>query len=148
MRRTRFDQASCPIARTTDLFGDWWTPLVLRELLYGRSRFDQIQQRLDISRPILTQRLRRLEEEGMVTRRPYQEAPERHEYELTPKGEAAWGVLAAMWRFGSDWLFPGAGPPVELFDRSTGRAVVPAVFDESTRAEIDHTRVGVRARQT
>ena len=66
MRRTRFDEASCPIARTTDLLGDWWTPIVLRELLLGRRRFGEIQERTGISKAILSARLKRLEAEGIV----------------------------------------------------------------------------------
>ena len=67
MRRTRFDEWPCPIARATDLVGDWWTPLVLRELFAGRSRFDDIQAELGCSRAVLTKRLNRLvDENGQV----------------------------------------------------------------------------------
>jgi len=72
VRRTRFDEWPCPIARTTDLIGDWWTPLVLRELFSGRSRFDDIQEALGCSRAVLTQRLNRLIDEGMLVKVPYE----------------------------------------------------------------------------
>ncbi|MFF4514809.1 winged helix-turn-helix transcriptional regulator [Streptomyces mirabilis] len=64
MRRTSFAQWPCSIARTMDLLGDWWTPLVLREAFYGIRRFDAFQESLGIARNTLTDRLRRLVEEG------------------------------------------------------------------------------------
>ncbi len=80
MRRTRFDDWPCPIARTTDLFGDWWTPLVLRECFRGRRRFDEFVAALGIPRPVLSQRLGRLVDEGLLVKRPYEEHPPRWEY--------------------------------------------------------------------
>ncbi len=148
MRRTRFDRAPCPIARTTDLIGDWWTPVVLREAFLGRKRFDDFQQALDVSRGVLAQRLRRLVDEGLLEKRLYEERPPRHEYVLTEKGRAFYPVLAAMWRFGSDWLWePGHGPSVELFDRESGDVVQPLVVDEHSGDPIDVRRLGVRGRR-
>ena len=77
VRRTRFDDASCPIARTTDLMGDWWTPLVMREAFFGRRRFDEFQSALDVPRAVLTARLNRLCDEGMLQRVAYQDHPPR-----------------------------------------------------------------------
>ena len=146
MRRTRFDDEACPIARVTDLLGDWWTPLVLRELLYGRTRFDQIQEQLGISRPILAQRLRRLEAENLVRREQYQQSPPRYEYRLTAKGEASWEVVAALWRYGSDWFFPPSGPPGELYDSRTGITIKPQVVDANTGEPIARATARIRAR--
>lgn len=131
MRRTRFDDAPCPIARTVDLLGDWWTPMVLRELLFGSRRFSDIQERLDLNRSVLTQRLNRLVEEGLVERVRYQQHPPRDDFVLTDKGRAAWDVLSVMWSYGERWLFDDA-PPVELYDRDTGQAVEPTVIDRNT----------------
>jgi DNA-binding HxlR family transcriptional regulator len=137
MKRTRFDDHVCPIARTTDLMGDWWTPIVMREFLAGPRRFDALQERLGVSRATLAQRLDRLVAEGMLERRQYNERPPRHEYLLTDKGLAFWDVLAVMWRFGEDWLFGEAGSSVALKERETGRVVKVAVVDESTGQKID-----------
>src|SRR5262245_9959356 len=106
VRRTRFDDVACPIARATDLIGDWWTPLVMREAFYGRRRFDEFQTALEIPRAVLTARLKRLCDEGMLQRVEYQQSPARYEYRLTDKGRAFWDVLAAMFRWGSDWMWP------------------------------------------
>ena len=137
MRRTRFDRAPCPIARTTDLIGDWWTPVLLRNACLGVRRFEDFQRTLGVPRAILARRLERLVAEGLLTREPYQERPPRHEYRLTEKGRAFFDVLAAMWRWGEDWLWPEGGPPVALVDRATGRRVRPVVVDEATGERIE-----------
>jgi len=141
VRRTRFDHAPCPIARATDLIGDWWTPILLRNAFFGQRRFDDFQKSLGVSRAILARRLERLVSEGLMTKVPYSDRPPRYEYELTDKGRAFWDVLAAMWRWGSDWLWDENGPPVVLLDRETGREVRPAVVDEHTGERLDIRRL-------
>lgn len=143
MRRTRFDDWPCPIARTTDLIGDWWTPLILREAFVGRRRFDDFQAALGLSRAVLAQRLDRLVAEGMLTRVAYEEHPPRHEYRLTAKGLAFWDVLAAMWRWGSDWMWPEGQSGPALVDRDTGAEIRPLVVDEATGAPLDVRRTRV-----
>ncbi|WP_344886178.1 helix-turn-helix domain-containing protein [Nonomuraea antimicrobica] len=141
MRRTRFDAWPCSIARTVDLVGDWWTPLVMREAFYGARRFEEFQQRLGVSRNVLTQRLERLVEENMLKRVPYQERPVRHEYRLTEKGRDFFTVLAAMIRWGDRWLSESDGPPVELRDRETGLPVELEVIDARTGRPVDVRRI-------
>lgn len=147
MRRTRFDEWDCPIARVSDLLGDWWTPLVLRECFYGRRRFDEFVDALGIPRPVLTQRLNRLVEEGVLTKVPYEERPPRYEYRLTDKGRAAWDVLAAMWRWGMDWQWSEDDLPLQLVDRETGDEVVPAVVDANTGEPLDVRRLRISLRR-
>jgi DNA-binding HxlR family transcriptional regulator len=147
MRRTRFDASPCPIARTTDLIGDWWTPIVLREAFLGRRRFDEFQQSLDVSRGVLAQRLSRLVDEGLLERKLYEERPPRYEYVLTEKGRSFYPVLAAMFRWGSDWLWEeGSETPFELYDRDTGQAIRPRLVDERTGEPIDVRRVRLGSR--
>lgn len=148
MRRTRFDDAPCPIARVTDLFGDWWTPLVLRDAMYGISRFEDFQHELGIGRAVLSARLTRLVDDGLMEKIAYQDRPVRHEYLLTDKGRAAWDVLAAMWRFGSDHLWDDdQSPPVELVFRDTAEPVRPIVVDEDTGRPVALDRIRVRFRR-
>ncbi len=145
MRRTRFADDSCPIARTVDLMGDWWTPMVMREAFRGRRRFDEFQKALDLSRGVLAQRLGRLVDEGFLERRLYEERPPRYEYVLTQKGREFYSVLAAIWRFGSDWMWPekGTETPFEILDKDTGKPVRPLVVDEHTGEPIDVRRIRV-----
>ena len=147
MRRTRFDQDICPIACTTDLMGDWWTPVVMREAFYGCRRFEQFQERLGVSRATLTERLTRLVDEGMLDKVPYQTNPIRNEYRLTEKGRDFYSVLAAMFRWGDRWLFGEDGGTLEMADRTTGKAIVAQVVDAATGAPIDVRHVVLRKRR-
>ncbi len=148
MRRTRFDDAPCPIARTTDLMGDWWTPIIMREAFLGRRRFDQFQAALRVSRGVLTKRLSRLVQVGLLEKRRYEEHPPRFDYLLTEKGRAFYSVLAAMMRFGEDWLWEeGTQPPLQLFDRETGEPVRPQVVNQRTGEPIDVRRLRLGRRR-
>jgi DNA-binding HxlR family transcriptional regulator len=120
VKRTPFADWPCSVARTVDILGDWWTPLVLREAFLGTRRFADFQRNLGIGRNILTQRLNRLVDEGMLARRPYQERPPRHEYVLTDKGRDFFPVIAAIMRWGDTWLAGDAGPPLVLNHRTCG----------------------------
>lgn len=137
MRRTRFDTWPCSIARTVDLTGDWWTPLVMREAFYGARRFEEFQRQLGLSRNVLAQRLDRLVGEDMLQRVPYQQHPVRHEYRLTEKGRDFFTVLAAMIRWGDRWFSDPSGPPIQLHDRETGLPIEIAVVDVRTGRPID-----------
>jgi DNA-binding HxlR family transcriptional regulator len=130
--RRRLDRAPCPIARATALAGDAWTLLLLRNVSFGQRRFGDLQRALGAPRASLSRRLAKLVGEGLLERRRYQERPPRYEYHLTEKGRAFFDVLAALWRFGEDWLFRGGHAPVSLVDRRSGRPVRPIVVDEAT----------------
>lgn len=147
MRRTRFDDAPCPIARTADVMGDWWTPLVMRQCFYGTRRFDEFITALDIPRAVLAKRLARLVEEGMLEKHRYEDRPPRHEYRLTDKGRAFWDVLAAMWRWGMDWQWTADDVPLMLTDRGTGHEVSPRMVDETTGQPLDVRAIRLSVRR-
>jgi DNA-binding HxlR family transcriptional regulator len=127
MKRTSFANWPCSIARTVDLLGDWWTPLVLREALYGANRFEEMQKSLGIGRNVLTERLQRLVREGLLERSKYQEHPTRFEYRLTEKGRDFFQVLTVMMRWGDRWLDRGRGAPILLRHARCGRITRPEV---------------------
>ncbi|MFI5778103.1 winged helix-turn-helix transcriptional regulator [Nocardia sp. NPDC051570] len=112
MKRTSFANWPCSIARTMDLLGDWWTPLVLREAFYGIRRFDEFQQELGIARKTLSERLRRLVEADLLEKRIYETTPIRYEYLLTDSGRDFFHVLLAMTAWGDRWLSGEGGVPV------------------------------------
>ncbi len=112
MQRTQFGEMACSIARTADVIGEPWSPLIIRNIYIGISRFDQLQQSLGISRKVLAERLRWLTETGVLERREYSSKPARHEYVLTTKGLELFDVLMVMVRWGDRWLAGEAGPPV------------------------------------
>ncbi|MEM9487755.1 MAG: helix-turn-helix domain-containing protein [Myxococcota bacterium] len=137
MERKHFDDAPCPIARALAVFGDWWTPLIIRECLYGVHRFDELQSWLGISRNILTRRLDTLLTQGILERRQYQEKPVRHEYHLTDKGYDAANLLIAMMPLGDAWYFAKGREPIRLYSRKTDRRVRPVLVDADTGEPID-----------
>jgi DNA-binding HxlR family transcriptional regulator len=129
--------------------GDWWTPIVMREAFFGCRRFEQFQERLDISRATLTHRLARLVEEQMLIRVTYQSNPVRYEYKLTEKGISFFDVLAVMWAWGDRWQFDSAtGAAVELTNRDTKAPIKPVVIDASTGLPLDVQQVRVRRKRS
>lgn len=146
MRRTSFATWPCSIARTMDLLGDWWTPLVLREAFYGIRRFDEFQQELGIARNTLADRLHRLVDEGLLEKQLYTSEPKRYEYVLTEKGRDFFGVLLAMSRWGDRWLAGKEGAPITLHHDRCGHdshaEVVCAACGEPMRAEDTSMRIG------
>ena len=111
MQRTNFREMACSIARTLDVIGEPWSPLILRDVWVGMNRFDEIQADLGISRKVLTERLNHLVDQGVLERRPYDRRP-RYEYHLTAKGTELVDVLMAMAGWGDRWLAGELGPPV------------------------------------
>lgn len=112
MQRSDFGDQPCSVARTLDIIGDRWTPLVLRDVAMGVSRFDAIQRNLGLSRKVLSQRLQLLLEHEVIDRTAYQDNPVRHDYALTEKGRDLAMVLVAIQAFGDKWIFAEAGPPL------------------------------------
>jgi DNA-binding HxlR family transcriptional regulator len=106
------DARVCSIARTLELVGAKWTLLVVRELLLGNHRFEDIARLTGAPRDILTARLRTLEAEGLLTRVQYQERPPRFEYHLTALGRSLAPIVATMREFGDRHLAGEAGPPM------------------------------------
>ena len=111
MQRTQFGEMACSIARTADVIGEPWSPLIVRNIYIGMTRFDQLQQSLGISRKVLAERLRSLTGNGVLERREYWSKPPRYEYVLTVKGLELFEVLMVMVRWGDKWL-AGEAPPV------------------------------------
>jgi DNA-binding HxlR family transcriptional regulator len=111
MQRTQFGEMECSIARTMDVIGEPWSPLIVRNIFIGITRFDQLAESLGISRKVLAERLRWLTEKGVLDRRVYSRRPPRHQYVLTPKGLELVEVLMVMVAWGDKWLAGEAGPP-------------------------------------
>ncbi|WP_034268194.1 winged helix-turn-helix transcriptional regulator [Haloechinothrix halophila] len=112
MQRTKFGDMACSIARTLDVIGEPWSPLILRNVYVGITRFDELRQNLGISRKVLAERLKWLVENGVLAREEYSARPPRYEYVLTPRGQELCDLLLVMVRWGDRWLAGEAGPPV------------------------------------
>jgi DNA-binding HxlR family transcriptional regulator len=135
-------QRGCPgsLAATLQVTGDRWSALIIRESFYGSTRFDEFQQHLSIATNILTQRLQRLVELGILTRATYRQRPARHEYRLTDKGLDLYPVPLSIMAWGDRWLFAGR-PPVQLSHENCRHPLVPlltcsACAEPISRADI------------
>ncbi|QXC61266.1 helix-turn-helix transcriptional regulator [Aquihabitans sp. G128] len=142
MQRRSFDDFSCSVAQTLEVIGEWWTPMIVRDLMLGVTRFDDFQSRLGIARNVLTTRLNHLVERGVVEKVAYQDRPVRYDYRLTDKGKDLWLVMTTLREWGDRWEAPD-GPPVELVHRACGHVthVVPTCSECGEVLE----RRGVRA---
>jgi DNA-binding HxlR family transcriptional regulator len=112
---------ACSIARTLDIAGEVWSPLIIRDVWLGLTRFEQIQRDLGISRKVLAERLKWLVANDVLEQHTYRERPLRHEYRLTEKGFELADVLLAIASWGDRWTAGAAGPPALFRHRSCGQ---------------------------
>ena len=131
MQRTSFEAMQCPIARSLEHVGEWWSMLILRDAMQGLTRFDQFQKSLGIAPNMLTRRLAGLVDSGLLERRPYSERPPRDEYVLTERGLDFRPVLWAMLAWGNRHFAP-EGASVVLIDRATGEVADPMLVDRAS----------------
>jgi len=113
----------CSIAAALEIVGDRWTILILRDAFRGIRRFDELRRDLDIPRAVLSERLRRLVEHGVLVKRSYQERPVRYEYRLTPMGLQLSPILVSLMQWGDRWLSGEDGPPTLLVHEACGTEV-------------------------
>src|SRR5712671_5241016 len=136
MQRKSFGSMTCPIARSLERVGEWWSILILRDAFRGLTRFDQFQKSLDIAPNMLTRRLNTLVDSGLLERRLYSERPPRDEYVPTARGRDFRPVLIALLAWGNKHFAP-EGPSVILVNRKTGVAVDPILTDLATGQRVD-----------
>jgi DNA-binding HxlR family transcriptional regulator len=117
-----YEGQNCSVAKSLELIGERWTMLVVREVFLGNRRFDEIATRLDIARNVLTTRLARLVDEGVLEKVRYQERPERFEYRLTEKGIDLWPIMVSLIQYGDRYYAP-EGPPMILRHKECGGLV-------------------------
>src|SRR6202045_5551373 len=120
-----YDTANCTIGAAIDMIGEKWTFLVLREAFSGVRRFADMQRRTRAPRQILSDRLARLVDEGLLRKVPYRESGQRSrdEYRLTSKGMDLYPVLVALMAWGNQYAAGPAGPQVTLTHRDCGAGV-------------------------
>ncbi|MFQ6397170.1 winged helix-turn-helix transcriptional regulator [Nocardia sp. KC 131] len=121
MPKAAMSDIVCSIARTLDVVGERWTPLILRDLFVGLNRFEDIRRDLGIATNVLTARLETLRQHGIVETRAYQSNPVRHEYVLTEQGRDLYPVLTMLITWGDKWLAGPEGPPALVVHRDCGR---------------------------
>lgn len=145
MKRTSLGDQPCSIARALDVAGEWWTPLILRDIAYGIRRFGEIQQDLGISANVLSDRLQTLVAAGILQTRIYECRPERHEYHLTEKGSDLLPALLALMRWGDKWAWDSGRGPVRVVHDDCGHEVTVEIrcpsCDRATAADELHAKL-------
>jgi DNA-binding HxlR family transcriptional regulator len=123
--RTRFDADPCPVARSVNAIGDWWSLLIVRDAFDGSRRFGEFLRSLGIARNILTARLRALEAAGVLRVVPAPDGGSHREYHLTDKGLALFPVIVALRQWGEEQCFTPGEEHSRLLDRHSGRPLRP-----------------------
>jgi DNA-binding HxlR family transcriptional regulator len=121
MRRKSMVNDSCPIARTLDVIGDWWSLLIVREALMGTRRFSEFQKHLGVAKNILSARLKTLVAQGIFELKDSAEGGAYQDYVLTAKGRGLFPVLVALRQWGEEFAFKGVENYARLLDRQTRR---------------------------
>lgn len=123
VKRTSFENAECPIARSLDAIGDWWSLLIIRDAFMGIRRFSEFQKKLGLAKNILTVRLRTLVEQGILETAPASDGSAYQEYVLTPKGRGVFPVLVALRQWSEEFSSGPDGFTTLLVDRNKGQLV-------------------------
>ncbi|MFK0290436.1 winged helix-turn-helix transcriptional regulator [Streptomyces sp. NPDC090442] len=141
--RTRFDDSECPVARSVDAIGDWWSLLIVRDAFDGSRRFGEFQRSLGVAKNILTARLRTLVAGGILEPVPASDGSAYREYALTPKGEALFPVIVALRQWGEQHFFEPGEPHSELVDRRQGHRLraLEVLSTDGRRLHPDDTTV-------
>lgn len=133
MRSKSFEGMVCSIAGVLDTLGDRWGVLILRDLSLGLSRYEDLRKSTDVTHATLSDRLKHLENGGLIERRQYQVGPDRHEYLLTKKGSDTVLLIQALAQIGDKWAVASdRGAPLTFVNRNTGRPVRLALVDEKS----------------
>jgi DNA-binding HxlR family transcriptional regulator len=123
VKRTSLEGAGCPIARSLDAIGDWWSLLIIRDALLGRSRFGEFQKSLGLAKNILTVRLRTLVDRGILEMAPASDGSAYQEYLLTPKGRGIFPILVALRQWNEEFDQRPEEIATILVDREKARPV-------------------------
>jgi DNA-binding HxlR family transcriptional regulator len=117
VKRTSHEATSCPIARSLDAIGDWWSLLIVRDAFRGKRRFGEFQKSTGAAKNILATRLHSLVDFGIMEMVPASDGSAYHEYLLTEKGLDLFPVVAALWQWGAKHFFEADESHPALSDR-------------------------------
>jgi DNA-binding HxlR family transcriptional regulator len=123
VKRTSLEHAGCPIARSLDALGDWWSLLIIRDALLGKRRFGEFQKNLGLAKNILTVRLRTLVDQGILKTAPASDGSAYQEYVPTPKGRGVFPILVAMRQWSEEFDKRPEDIETVLVDREKGKPV-------------------------
>ncbi|SDI16320.1 transcriptional regulator, HxlR family [Pseudomonas benzenivorans] len=141
MERITFENRNCSVARSVDVLGDWWNLLIIRELLWGAAKFDEFQRNLEISKGILSKRLKLLQEHNIVVKKNVGIGTE---YALTEKGRDVHVIIIAMLQWGDKWNPLPEGAPLIPINRKTGETLAPVQLVDINGEPLGLENLGLR----
>jgi len=144
MQRKTLIHAECPVARSLERVGEWWSILIMRDALHGLKRFDEFSRSLEIAPNMLTRRLNALVDAGLLEREPYSQRPLRYQYVPTAKGEDFRVVLMAFVEWGNRHYAP-EGESVQIVERESGRPLQLMMADIADGRQVPLDRSTVQA---
>lgn len=125
MKRTSMEGTMCPVARSLDVMGDWWSLLIVRDAHAGLRRFGEFQKSLGVAKNILSQRLRHLVSHGILEVRPASDGSAWQEYVLTQKGQGLFPILVALGQWGHAHCFEPGEARTKMLDKAHGLPLKP-----------------------
>lgn len=123
MRSTEFEGQTCSIARALEIVGEWWTLLIIREAMFGTERFTDFQLRLGVAKNVLSERLTKLVDAGIMTRTAVSGRGNPQHYQLTRAGRELLPVVVALMQWGDRWIYGRPAAPLRLMDAESGTEV-------------------------
>ncbi len=144
MQRKTLIHAECPVARSLERVGEWWSILIMRDALHGLKRFDEFSRSLEIAPNMLTRRLNALVDAGLLEREPYSQRPLRYQYVPTAKGEDFRVVLMAFVEWGNRHYAP-EGQSVQIVECESGRPLQLMMADIADGRQVPLERSTVQA---
>ncbi|MBV9238990.1 MAG: helix-turn-helix transcriptional regulator [Xanthobacteraceae bacterium] len=145
MRSKGFDGMVCSIAGVMAAIGDRWGLVILRDLVCGLSRYEDLRQSSGVTNATLSDRLKHLEANGLIERRRYQVNPERFEYLLTQKGWQIAPMMPVLAQIGDRLGVSGASaPPMAFVNRRTGNEVRWSFIDQQTGEQVNPSDIEIK----
>jgi DNA-binding HxlR family transcriptional regulator len=145
MKRSSFESMNCSLARSLETVGEWWTLLIIREAIWGTSRFDDFQRRLGIARNILSARLSKLQDVGVIERKVSGDSARIHDYLLTAKGWDLFPAMVALMQWGDRWIHTKEGPPIQFFDRAKGQPIQAIAVRDARGRPLRPNQIEIKA---
>ncbi|MGB5810669.1 MAG: helix-turn-helix domain-containing protein [Polyangiales bacterium] len=145
MSRSSWADVDCSVAQALDVIGEWWTLLILRNAFHGMRTFEAFQEHLGISSSVLSARLRKLTDAGVLSRHASKSDGRSVEYRLTRKGLELYPVMISLKQWGDEWCSNGRGLRLELLEKATGAPIAGAQVMSRDGSPLHAWEVEVRA---
>ena len=143
MKHAVFKTQHCSVARTLEQVGDWWTLLIVREALFGTRRFSDFHARLGIAKNVLSERLSKLVETGILERSQVAGRGNPQNYTLTAKGRDLFPIVVALMQWGDRWVQGRGREPLRLIARGNDKPIAPVCVCDQAGVPLELAEVRI-----